>query len=604
MKLAALLLAAALALPAAEISGELKRWHRVTLTLDGPKTSESATPNPFRDYRFDVLFVHAQSGEQRRVPGFFAADGNAAESSAEAGSKWRVHFLPTREGRWLWRASFRQGTDVAIDEKPLAGKPLAPVDGQEGEFTVAATDKQAPDFRARGLLEYRGERFYRFAGDGSRYLKGGVDSPETLLGYADFDGTWRETKDAPQGVMPAPDALIPLPALKDGLHYYAPHVKDWREGDPTWKGGKGKGLIGGLNYLASQGVNSIYFLTLNSNGDGRNVWPWTGPWTFDRFDVSKLDQWEIVFSHAQRLGILLHVVTQETENDHMLDKGKLRLYRNLYYRELIARFAHHPALQWNLGEENMNTPWWQKEFAEFFLRHDPYRHPIVIHNDHRHDKNLNETFRPLLGHQGFAGTAFQIFQWPRIPPTVREYVRASRDAGHPWVIMMDEMGGANFGLRIDAEDPDHDDPRRYGLWGSLLNGGAGVEWYFGWQNNSPHSDLSAEDWRVRENMYKQTKVALDFFRRHLPFHEMEPAAELTGNKVDVLAKRGVVYCLYVPKGTGFSLDLESNRGPYTLYWYDPLTGVNSDSHRIEGPGVIKLPAKPAGPDRDWVALIH
>lgn len=604
MKPLACLLLLAASLAAADLSGELKLFHRLTLTFDGPATSESATPNPFRDYRFEVLFVHSPSGDQRRVPGFFAADGNAAESSAEAGNKWRVHFLPTRTGRWHWRASFRQGTDVAIDENPLAGKPLPPIDGQEGEFTIAATDKQAPDFRARGLLEYRGERFYRFSGDGARFLKGGVDSPETLLGYADFDGTWRETNPAPQGVMPAPDPVIPLPALKDGLHRYEPHLKDWRPGDPTWKNGKGKGLIGGLNYLASQGLNSIYFLTMNSNGDGRNVWPWTGPWTFDRFDVSKLDQWEIVFAHAQRLGLLLHVVTQETENDHMLDKGKLRLYRNLYYRELIARFAHHPALQWNLGEENMNTSWWQKEFAQFFLRHDPYRHPVVLHNDHRHDSNLHETFRPLLGHPAFAGTSFQIFQWPRIPPTVREYVRASRESGHPWVIMMDEMGGANFGLHTDADDPTHDLPRRYGLWGSLLNGGAGVEWYFGWQNNSPHSDLSAEDWRVRENMYRQTKVALDFFHRTLPFHEMEPAPELTTSNVDVLAKRGEVYCLYVPKGVNVALDLENHRGPYQVSWFDPLEGKNLGGTPIEGPGIVRLPTKPHGIPRDLVALIH
>ena len=46
---------------------------------------------------------------------------------------------------------------------------------------------------------------------------------------------------------------------------YEPHVRDWADGDPTWQGGKGKGLIGGLNYLASQGVNSAP----TSPGEGR-----------------------------------------------------------------------------------------------------------------------------------------------------------------------------------------------------------------------------------------------------------------------------------------------------------------------------------------------
>jgi hypothetical protein len=161
---------------------------------------------------------------------------------------------------------------------------------------------------------------------------------------------------------PAPNPPIHLPSLKDGLHRYEPHVPDWRPGDPTWKGGKGKGLVGGLNYLASQGVNAVYFLTMNVNGDGRNVWPWTDPAVRDRFDGSKLDQWEIVFSHMTRLGLMLHVVTQETENDHLLDGGDLGPERRLYYRELVARFAHHPAITWNLGEENVQSPAQQRRW--------------------------------------------------------------------------------------------------------------------------------------------------------------------------------------------------------------------------------------------------
>lgn len=45
-----------------------------------------------------------------------------------------------------------------------------------------------------------------------------------------------------------------------------------------------------------------------------------------------------------KLGLMLHVVTQETENDRLLDGGEPGFERKLYYRELIARFAHHPAL--------------------------------------------------------------------------------------------------------------------------------------------------------------------------------------------------------------------------------------------------------------------
>ena len=63
------------------LSGEHKLWHCTTLTFDGPETSEEADSNPFRDYRLQVTFTHEASGDVAEVPGFYAADGNAAESS-------------------------------------------------------------------------------------------------------------------------------------------------------------------------------------------------------------------------------------------------------------------------------------------------------------------------------------------------------------------------------------------------------------------------------------------------------------------------------------------------------------------------------------------
>ena len=60
----------------AEISGELKKWHKVTITFEGPEASEVEEYNPFMNYRLNVLFTHAESGEKMNVPGYFAADGN------------------------------------------------------------------------------------------------------------------------------------------------------------------------------------------------------------------------------------------------------------------------------------------------------------------------------------------------------------------------------------------------------------------------------------------------------------------------------------------------------------------------------------------------
>jgi len=110
------------------------------------------------------------------------------------------------------------------------------------------------------------------------------------------------------------------------------------------------------------------------------AWAWIDPYERTRYDCSKLDQWEIVFDHMDRLGIMLHVVTQETENELLPDNGYTGVMRKLYYRELIARFGHHLAVTWNLGEENGSarfTPNAQNDdmrraMAAWIKTHDPY----------------------------------------------------------------------------------------------------------------------------------------------------------------------------------------------------------------------------------------
>ena len=170
------------------------------------------------------------------------------------------------------------------------------------------------------------------------------------------------------------------------------------------------------------------------------------------------------------------------------------------------------------------------------------------------------------------------------------------------------MGGAQFGLRPDTQDVEHDDPRSKGLWGNLMAGGAGVEWYFGWQNNSPLSDLSAETWRPREAMWRQTKIAVDFFQKYLPFHQMESADHLALAYADYcFAKPGDVYCVYLFSGGNTRLNLESHRGPFSVYWFDPRNGGELQTGSVEtiwGPKWAQIGEPPSEPNRDWVALIR
>ena len=61
--------------------GELKKWHKVTLNFAGGELSENDADNPFLNYRLNVTFKNGN--KTYVVPGFYAADGNAAETNSQ-----------------------------------------------------------------------------------------------------------------------------------------------------------------------------------------------------------------------------------------------------------------------------------------------------------------------------------------------------------------------------------------------------------------------------------------------------------------------------------------------------------------------------------------
>ena len=148
----------------------MKIWHTITLTFTGPSVSEYDTVNPFTDYRLDIEFTNGQ--QKIIVPGYFAADGNAAETSARSGNKWRAHFCPPADGSWNYKVSFLKGTNIAISDNVSGQKCF--MDGENGVFTVDKTDKEAPDFRAKGRLQYTGAAYLTHAGSGEIFLKGKI----------------------------------------------------------------------------------------------------------------------------------------------------------------------------------------------------------------------------------------------------------------------------------------------------------------------------------------------------------------------------------------------------------------------------------------------
>jgi hypothetical protein len=267
-------------------------------------------------------------------------------------------------------------------------------------------------------------------------------SPENFLAYDDFDNT---------------------PDNGGRRKSWAPHLQHFVAGDPTWKNGKGAGIIGAVNYLSQQGMNAFSFLTMNINGDDRNVYPYISPTSRQRMDVSKLAQWEIVFEHADKMGMFMHFKTSETENDQLLDGGELGPERKLYYRELIARFGHHLALNWNLSEEITNTISQIKQFSDYFKANDPYRHIVVTHT---YPQNLN-VYANLTGHPTFDGASLQSLPANVFQNTL-QWVQASAAAGHKWIVTNDEQNPASTGVVPDSVDSNHDVIRQRALWGNMM----------------------------------------------------------------------------------------------------------------------------------------
>ena len=571
---------------AARIDGERKQWHDVRLTFAGPQTSETAKLNPFLNYRLNVTFRHGD--KVYVVPGYYAADGNAAESGATGGNLWRVDFVPDEVGTWTYTASFRTGPDVAVSLDPRAGTATA-FDGTRGSFIVAPSDKTGRDARANGMLRYVGKHFLQYAGSKRYFVMAGTQSPENFLAYYQFDNT-RDYRG--QKGLPYPDQL----------HHYDPHVKDWKPGDPTWQGGKGKGIIGALNYLASKGMNTFYTLTMNNYGDAMDINPWISYDEHTRYDVSKLGQWEIVFSHMDRLGMQVMMITQEEEGEQTL--GKMSVERKLYYRELIARFAHHSGVVWDLDEEMDRFRYFKtqdiEDIANYIKALDPYKHPIQYVQWKAELIDDQRTYGRLLGFPNFDSTALQHDAENTHSETIK-WLDKSDAAGHPWLVHLIEM---NPGVRPDTEDYPHDKVRKLAIWGHYMAGGTGTMFFF----TDPIGDLNMEDYRSRDHLFDLIHYAQDFVVRYLPVQDMHHADELTPAKDDyVLARPGQVYAVYLPGGGSTTLDLSQATGRFEVKWYDPRAGgelQDGSVRTIDGGGIRSLGKAPSDTSSDWAVLVR
>jgi hypothetical protein len=573
-------------------------YHRVAVDLEGPVGDVATGVNVFADCLMECVWVHGEANETVVVQGFFAADGDAAETGATEGNVWRCLFSPWRNGEWTWSVRFRSGTDVAVGA--AGGRAVAP-DGAKGKVTVKGRSRSKVDVKAKGRLRYVGKRYMQFEGSGQFFVSGGPDTPEGLLNYRDIANTGNSQ-----------------------TRSWEPHVRDWRAGDPTWQGGKGKGLIGMVNYLSSLGLNSCSFMLFSYLGSDGGVYPTVGdPATEkERFDVAKLAQWDVVFEHMQRTGLMMHIKLMEVQSIKYHDDGTLGRERRLYYREMVARFGHHNAVVWNLGEEiaNARLPKEQyfidapqiREFGNHLSSLDVMGHPIVQHTWPTNE--VKEPFNRAVIADG-SKTAINGFSLQgeahiiRYYEDVKRWVDESEAAGRPKVVTSDEQGPYESGIASDARDKTHFANRTGVLWPAILAGGAGHQTYFGF--SFANSDIDVEDMRSYDGWFHNVAAMLAFLRDNaVPVQDMRASEELTSNGMYAFYKPGAMYVVQVVARYATVLDLRDDPSDsgYSVRWFDPAAGgaLQRGSVACAPAGAwAALGAPPGGKwaGRDWIALL-
>jgi hypothetical protein len=431
------------------------------------------------------------------------------------GNIWQVRFTPDQEGEWRY---FTGSSDELLD-------------GHSGTFQVVPQlscedelSANGANFDCLGRLMYSGEHYLAFS-NGSYWLKGGVNEPEDLL---------------------------------------APHVN---AGFPN------KEMA--IDYLAEQSVNSIYLVLHNIDGDGKNVWPWYGSTQAEaknqtaHFDIDKLQEWEGLFQYIQDRGIVLHLVLED-------DGAWTGFDRQMYYREIVARFAHHKGIVWNISEEyNENYSSDEvKQFAQMLRELDPYDHPITVH----HAGRTNQ-WQPFLNDENIDLTSFQSKSEPQYNEAVYWFGQ-STTARKIIPISFDETG------QLEAHERDL---ARQIIW-SVYLGGANFELF----------TILRTGYQEFELLFSDMARARKFIEQ-LPFDEMSPCNELIDpERGYCFSKPGGIIVVYLPQGELLSVDLSDLAESSGATWFDPRTGEKFSTDQAVGGASQRFSAPGEG---DWVLYI-
>ena len=169
-----------------------------------------------------------------------------------------------------------------------------------------------------------------------------------------------------------------------------------------------------------------------------------------------------------------------------------------------------------------------------------------------------------------------------------EWVTNSANADRKWIVSNDEQN--------DKDVPQTEDSvRKDVLWGNIMAGGAGVEWF------APR-DLNCEDFHIGTcnfvHSWDESRYALEFFSMNLvPFWEMTNDNARISNSNWCLVNSDVTVLVFYLR--------EGGSATFTAGWHDPRneTSIQRSMMTLAVGPAESLGSAPYDSAEDWVVLL-
>ncbi|HVN81509.1 MAG TPA: DUF4038 domain-containing protein [Terriglobia bacterium] len=526
------------------LSVEAYDFVEVTLNVAGPDAK-----NPFIDASVEGQFGRVGESARLSVDGF---------CDSQDGSVYRIRFMPTSPGDYVYSATYRQGSYT----KSLSGTFKAVKGNRKG---VVRVDSQYP-------------WHFIWSGTGEHYFWNATTA-YWLMG-------WQDEK----VITAAIDRLHRLKVNRVRVLVAGRSDHNWSE-------------------PVNSGADWTYCL---------NPWPAQRPndvsnpgFDYTRFNLPYWQKYERMLAYARQRDMLFSVVFDIGDSPvHPADGSEDELR---YFRYTVARLSAFSNLTWDLGNGSdwyRKWPSWANQMGTQIKKWDPYKHLDSVHTeDVQNQPRSSEWFdmtlvqwwtRPL--HNWMLAQRREQIRLGRIIPQVNEEYGyedhyptwspnypdgQSADANRraAWEIY---MAGCYQTTGETAKRGTGAWPDTGGGWVNgrgddsmvMLNGYAHIVDFFTsfeWWKTDPHDELA--------------KMAT-----HVPG---VPGDSVVPSGAYCLAEMGKIYAVYLPfRGT---ITLNLGPGSYQASWFNPRNGKWIPISNAEGPQWTSPPTPDGG---DWALLLR